>query len=88
MSENVLVIEAGRTEGEYWKDLWRYRELFYFLARRHILVRTSRLLWPDLECAWPAVAAGQEQATGRWWTLGPVAITRADETSRTDTRRR
>ena len=34
-----LVIEAGRTERQYWKDLWNYRELFYFLAWRDILVR-------------------------------------------------
>lgn len=34
-----LVIEAGKTERLYWKDLWRYRELFYFLAWRDILVR-------------------------------------------------
>jgi lipopolysaccharide transport system permease protein len=34
-----LVIEAGRTERQYWQDLWRYRELFYFLAWRDILVR-------------------------------------------------
>jgi lipopolysaccharide transport system permease protein len=34
-----LVIEAGRTEQQYWKDLWRYRELLYFLAWRDILVR-------------------------------------------------
>jgi lipopolysaccharide transport system permease protein len=34
-----LIIEAGRTERHYWKDLWRYRELFYFLAWRDILVR-------------------------------------------------
>ncbi len=34
-----LVIEAGRAEQQYWKDLWRYRELFYFLAWRDILVR-------------------------------------------------
>ncbi len=34
-----LVIEAGRTERHYWKDLWRYRELMYFLAWRDILVR-------------------------------------------------
>ena len=34
-----LVIEAGRTERQYWRDLWRYRELFYFLAWRDILVR-------------------------------------------------
>jgi len=35
----VLVIEAGRAELHYWRDLWRYRELFYFLAWRDILVR-------------------------------------------------
>jgi lipopolysaccharide transport system permease protein len=34
-----LIIEAGRTEAQYWRDLWRYRELFYFLAWRDILVR-------------------------------------------------
>jgi lipopolysaccharide transport system permease protein len=34
-----LVIEAGRAEKNYWRDLWRYRELFYFLAWRDILVR-------------------------------------------------
>ena len=34
-----LVIEAGRTERQYWRDLWRYRELFYFLAWRDLLVR-------------------------------------------------
>src|ERR1700726_1502869 len=34
-----LVIEAGHTERHYWRDLWRYRELFAFLAWRDILVR-------------------------------------------------
>ncbi|HEY4951783.1 MAG TPA: ABC transporter permease [Verrucomicrobiae bacterium] len=34
-----LIIEAGRTEGQYWRDLWRYRELFYFLAWRDFLIR-------------------------------------------------
>jgi lipopolysaccharide transport system permease protein len=34
-----LIIEAGRTERQYWRDIWRYRELFYFLAWRDILVR-------------------------------------------------
>jgi len=37
--QRVLVIEAGRTERHYWADLWRYRELFYFLAWRDLLVR-------------------------------------------------
>jgi lipopolysaccharide transport system permease protein len=34
-----IIIEAGRTERHYWADLWRYRELFGFLAWRDILVR-------------------------------------------------
>lgn len=34
-----LVIEAGKTERAYWSDLWRYRELFFFLSWRDILVR-------------------------------------------------
>jgi lipopolysaccharide transport system permease protein len=34
-----LLIEAGRTEKNYWRDLWRYRELFYILAWRDISVR-------------------------------------------------
>jgi lipopolysaccharide transport system permease protein len=34
-----LLIEAGRAERQYWRDLWRYRELFYFLAWRDLLVR-------------------------------------------------
>lgn len=50
MSEGkVLEIEAGKIERYYWKDLWRYRELFYFLAWRDILVRykqtTLGLAW-------------------------------------------
>lgn len=35
----VTILEPGRQEGAYWRDLWRYRELFYFLAWRDILVR-------------------------------------------------
>jgi lipopolysaccharide transport system permease protein len=34
-----LVIEARNTEVNYWRDLWRFRGLFYFLAWRDILVR-------------------------------------------------
>ncbi len=34
-----LIIEAGRAERQYWRDLLRYRELFYFLAWRDVLVR-------------------------------------------------
>jgi lipopolysaccharide transport system permease protein len=35
----LLVIEAGRSEAHYWRDLWRYRELFYFLTWRDLIVR-------------------------------------------------
>lgn len=34
-----LIIEAGKTEKHYWKDIRRYHELFLFLAWRDILVR-------------------------------------------------
>jgi lipopolysaccharide transport system permease protein len=34
-----IIIEAGKTERQYWKDLWRYRELFLFLSWRDVLVR-------------------------------------------------
>ena len=34
-----MVIMAGQTDRHYWFDLWRYRELFYFLAWRDISVR-------------------------------------------------
>jgi lipopolysaccharide transport system permease protein len=34
-----IVIEAGTTEQNYWRDLWRFRELLGFLAWRDIKVR-------------------------------------------------
>lgn len=33
------VLEPGRAEKNYWRDLWRYRELFYVLAMRDLAVR-------------------------------------------------
>lgn len=45
----VLIIEAGRAERHYWHDLWRYRELCFFLAWRDLLVRYKQtaigLIW-------------------------------------------
>lgn len=38
-SPRELIIQAGHASGGYLKDLWRYRELFYFLAWRDVLVR-------------------------------------------------
>jgi len=44
-----IIIEPGKTEKNYWKDLWRYRELFYILSWRDIKVRykqtTLGVLW-------------------------------------------
>ena len=47
--EQILIIEPGRTEKNYWADLWRYRELFLILAWRDISVRYKQtiigILW-------------------------------------------
>jgi lipopolysaccharide transport system permease protein len=48
----VLVIEAGRTERHYWRDLWGYRELFFFLAWRDILVRYKQAV---IGIAWSVI---------------------------------
>ena len=37
--QEVIVIEPGRHERNYWVDLWRYRELFRVLAWRDLAVR-------------------------------------------------
>src|SRR5438132_5562666 len=36
---DVIIIEPGRLERNYWRDLWHYRELFYILAWRDLAVR-------------------------------------------------
>ncbi len=50
--EAVLIIEPGRSEKNYWSDLWRYRELFLILAWRDISVRYKQtiigVLWAVL----------------------------------------
>lgn len=40
----VLVIEAGKEDSLYWRDLWHYRELFFFLAWRDLKVRYRQTL--------------------------------------------
>lgn len=44
-----FTIEANKTERNYWADLWRYRELFYILAWRDVVVQykqaTMGILW-------------------------------------------
>jgi len=36
---DIVIIEPGRQERNYWRDIWRYRELFYVLAWRDLTVR-------------------------------------------------
>src|SRR5581483_5658170 len=47
-----LILEAGRSERQYWRDLWRYRELFYFLAWRDILIRYKQTV---VGAAWAVI---------------------------------
>jgi len=47
-----LIIEAGRADRHYWRDLWRYRELLGFLAWRDIKVRYKQAV---LGCAWALI---------------------------------
>src|SRR4030095_414576 len=50
--QQEIIIEAGRTESQYWRDLFRYRELFYLLSWRDVLVRYKQtvigILWAVL----------------------------------------
>jgi len=47
-----LIIEAGGTERNYWRDLWRYRELLGLLAWRDVKVRYQQTI---LGVAWAVV---------------------------------
>ncbi|MBI2517781.1 MAG: ABC transporter permease [Opitutae bacterium] len=51
-TQTELLIEAGRTERHYWRDLWRYRELLGFLAWRDIKVRYKQTV---LGAAWALI---------------------------------
>jgi lipopolysaccharide transport system permease protein len=52
VNEKVLVIEPGRTEKNYWSDLWHYRELFLVLAWRDVSVRYKQTI---IGVAWAIV---------------------------------
>lgn len=47
-----LIIEAGRSDSHYWRDLWRYRELFRVLAWRDISVRYKQTV---IGAAWALI---------------------------------
>ncbi len=51
-ADHLLIIEAGKSEAHYWRDLWRFRELFGFLAWRDILVRYKQTV---IGVAWAVI---------------------------------
>ena len=50
--EHVLVLEPGRAERHYWRDIWAYRELFAILAWRDVAVRYKQTV---IGIAWAVV---------------------------------
>jgi lipopolysaccharide transport system permease protein len=42
---DTLIIEPGMARRNYWRDLWRYRELFYILAWRDVAVRYKQTVF-------------------------------------------
>jgi lipopolysaccharide transport system permease protein len=49
---DVIVIEPRRHERNYWRDLWRYRELFRVLAWRDLAVRYKQTV---IGLAWAVI---------------------------------
>ena len=44
IQKEVLILEAGRASKNYWRDIFRYSDLFFVLARRDISVRYKQTL--------------------------------------------
>lgn len=51
-TEYLLILEQGRSDRNYWNDLWRYRELFQVLAWRDISVRYKQTM---IGAAWALI---------------------------------
>jgi lipopolysaccharide transport system permease protein len=52
MISSKIIIEPGRIEKNYWRDLWAFRELFYILSWRDIKVRYKQTV---LGAAWSII---------------------------------
>ena len=52
MQNNVVIIDAGSTQKYYWHDVIRYKDLFFMLARRDVMVRYKQtaigMIWAVL----------------------------------------
>lgn len=50
--QSAIILEPGRHQSNYWRDIWRYRELFFVLAWRDFAVRYKQtvigVLWAVL----------------------------------------
>lgn len=51
-ADQPLVLEQGRAERNYWRDLFAYRELFFILAWRDVAVRYKQTL---IGAAWAVI---------------------------------
>lgn len=51
-TEQELILEPGRGIKHYWRDLWAYRELFFFLAWRDVAVRYKQTV---IGVAWAVI---------------------------------
>lgn len=53
MSEYSLTLSAGAINREYWRDIWKFRELMYVLAWRDVAIRYKQtivgILWVILQ---------------------------------------
>ena len=52
LADQTLLLEPGRAERHYWRDLWHYRELFGILAWRDVAVRYKQTV---IGVAWALV---------------------------------
>ena len=52
IADAELIIESGRSEKNYWYDLWRFRELFYILSWRDIKIRYKQTV---IGAAWGVI---------------------------------
>src|SRR6266481_5973729 len=50
--QHVLILEPGRAERHYWRDIWAYRELFLILAWRDVAVRYKQTV---IGAAWALI---------------------------------
>jgi lipopolysaccharide transport system permease protein len=52
MERNEVVIKAGKSSLNYWREVWRQRELFWILGKRDVMVRYKQTV---LGVAWGVI---------------------------------